>query len=246
MSTFYLILFSTLCVSMISLSGVLVLFFKENILRKIILFLVAFSAGALMGGALFHLLPEAIEIMDNSFMVYVWIMIGFSTFFFLEQFIHWHHCHKLPSEHKEPFTYLVLISDSVHNFIDGTVIASAFIVDIKVGIATWIAVMLHEFPQELGDFGVLIHGGWSKIKALIFNFTSSLTVIIGAMFVYFTSSSLNLMFLLPFASGSFIYIAASDLIPEIKLHPDKKNSIFYFLFFVLGISFTLIIRLIDF
>ncbi|MDD3284813.1 MAG: ZIP family metal transporter [Patescibacteria group bacterium] len=246
MSTFYLILFSTLCVSMISLSGVLVLFFKENILRKIILFLVAFSAGALMGGALFHLLPEAIEIMDNSFMVYVWIMIGFSTFFFLEQFIHWHHCHKLPSEHKEPFTYLVLISDSVHNFIDGTVIASAFIVDIKVGIATWIAVMLHEFPQELGDFGVLIHGGWSKIKALIFNFTSSFTVIIGAMFVYFTSSSLSLVFLLPFASGSFIYIAASDLIPEIKLHPDKKNSIFYFLFFVLGISFTLIIKLIDF
>lgn len=246
MSIFLLILVSTICVSMISWSGIIVCFFKEHILRKIILFLVAFSAGALMGGSLFHLLPEAINVMGDNFMVYIWIMIGFSTFFFLEQFIHWHHCHKLPSEHKEPFTYLVLISDSVHNFIDGTVIASAFIVDVKVGIATWIAVMLHEFPQELGDFGVLIHGGWSKMKALVFNFVSSLTVIIGAMFVYFTSSNLNLVFLLPFASGSFIYIAASDLIPEIKHHPDKKNSILYFMFFILGIFFTLIIRLIDF
>lgn len=245
MITLLWILLSTFSIALIAWIGVLFLFVKENILKKIILYLVSFSAGALIGGAFLHLLPEALEKIDNHQSVAFFILIGFSTFFLLEQFIHWHHCHKMPSEHQKPFTYLVLISDSVHNFIDGVVVGSAFCFDIKTGIITWLVIIAHEVPQELGDFGVLVHGGWKKIKALIFNFISAFTVVIGGVVAYFVSSKINIPYLLAFAAGSFIYIASSDLIPEIKNHNNTKKNLLHFLFFVFGILFIVILRFVD-
>ncbi len=174
--------------------------------------------------------------------VFITVVIGFSFFFLLEQFIHWHHCHKTPSEHVHPFTYLVLISDTVHNFIDGVIIGSSFIVSPNLGITTSLVVMLHEIPQELGDFGVLIHGGWKKLKALLFNFISAFSVVFGGIVAYFFSQKFNLTILLPFAAGSFLYIACSDLIPEIKRHPKLKDSLLHFLFFIFGILIVFILK----
>ncbi len=245
MSILFWIIISTFSITLIAWIGVLFLFIKEDFLRKIILYLVSFSAGALIAGAFLHLLPEAIEKLGSGQDVFVFLLIGFSTFFLMEQFIHWHHCHKMPSEHQKPFTYLVLISDSVHNFIDGIVIGSAFCFDIKTGIITWLVIIAHEIPQELGDFGILIHGGWKRMKALLFNFMSAFTVVLGGVLAYFVSSKINIAYLLAFASGSFVYIASSDLIPEIKNHNSIKKNLIHFSFFVFGIAFILILRFID-
>lgn len=229
--------------SLIALVGGATLLLQERTLKKIILPLVAFSTGTLLGGGFLHLLPEAIEKGGDVLLIFVWTLTGFSLFFLLEQFIHWHHCHRVPSEHKHPVTYLVLVGDAIHNFIGGIAMAGAFMVDIRLGIVTWLVMAAHEVPQELGDFGIMIHGGWSKGKALLFNFFSALTVILGGVLVYLFSSELNTVYLLPFAAGNFIYIGASDLIPEIKHSTSVKKNIVHFLSFLAGILLLLIIKL---
>jgi zinc and cadmium transporter len=245
MNIFWIIILSSFAMSLLSLVGLVTLFLSEKVLKKIILPLVAFSAGALLAGAFLHMIPEAIEGTSDITSVFIWVLVGFSLFFLLEQFVHWHHCHKLPSEHKEPVTYLILIADAVHNFIGGLAIASAFLIDIRVGIVTWLVAAAHEIPQELGDFGILIHGGWSKKKALIFNFMSALTVILGAMIAYFLSSKINITFLLAFAAGNFIYISSSDLIPEVKHGCSVKNNIIHFAFFVIGMVLIFLVKFIN-
>lgn len=245
MEVFIWILFSTLLMSLIAWVGLLTLFLKEELLKKIIFPLVAFSAGALLGGAFLHMIPESINELGVGLGVFLWILFGFSIFFLMEQFIQWHHCHKPPSEHKKPVTYLILLADGIHNFIGGLAIASAFIADIKVGIVTWLACAAHEIPQELGDFGILIHGGWKKKKALFFNFLSALTIVLGGITAYFLSTSINVIFLLPFAAGNFIYIACSDLIPEIKGEASFKKNLIYFSLFIIGILLILAVRFIK-
>ncbi|MBN1325703.1 ZIP family metal transporter [Candidatus Falkowbacteria bacterium] len=244
MKIFILILISTLLMSLIAWVGLLTLFLNEKRLKKIIFPLVALSAGALLGGAFLHMIPESIIEMGTGLEVFIWLLFGFSLFFLMEQFIQWHHCHKLPSEHKKPVTYLILIADGIHNFIGGLAIASAFIVDIKVGLVTWLACAAHEVPQELGDFGILIHGGWEKKKALFFNFLSALTIVLGGLIAYFLSTKINVAFLVPFAAGNFIYIACSDLIPEIKQESSFKNNLIYFSVFIIGILLILSVRFI--
>jgi zinc and cadmium transporter len=243
MSTFWIVILSSVVMSLLALVGLFTLILKEKTLKKIILPLVAFSAGALLGGAFLHMIPESIGKFKTNQEVFILVLIGFAIFFLLEQFIHWHHCHRLPSEHKQPVTYLILIADAIHNFIGGLAIASAFIIDLRIGVVTWIAAAAHEIPQELGDFGILIHGGWSKKKALIFNFISASTIILGALLAYFLSNHINIAFLIPLAAGNFIYIACSDLIPEIKHGCSVKNNIIHFIFFILGI---LLIYLVSF
>ncbi|MFA5381739.1 MAG: ZIP family metal transporter [Candidatus Micrarchaeia archaeon] len=229
-------------VSLLSFIGVITLSLNEDKLKKILILLVAFSAGALMGGAFLHLLPEALEV--SSCDPFFCVLIGFSLFFLIEKFLFWHHCHEHECE-VHSFTYMSLIGDGVHNFIDGLIIVAGFIVSVPFGITTTIAIIAHEIPQEIGDFAILLYGGWKKKKALLFNFASGLTAVLGALigaltYIYipnFTS------FLLPFAAGGFIYIASSDLIPELHKQKDTKRSILVFLMFLIGIGFMYAVKL---
>ena len=234
---------SGIAMSLHALVGLPTLLLKEETLKKITLLLVALSTGSLLGGAFLHLIPEAIEKAGATTEIFLWVLAGFSLFFLLEQFLHWHHCHKGPCEQHKPVSYLILLSDGLHNFIGGMAIAGSFMISIEVGIITWIAAAAHEVPQEFGDFGILVHSGWDKYKALLFNFFSALTIIPGGLLVYFMASGIDTTFLLPFAAGNFIYIAASDLIPEIK-HRDKLwKSITNFMVFLAGIGIILAIKI---
>lgn len=146
--------------------------------------------------------------------MYVALVVGFASFLLLEQFLHWHHCHRVPSEHK-PLGYLILVADGVHNLIRGLAVGAAFIVDIKLGIVCWLAAAAHEIPQELGDFGILVHSGWQPKKALVFNVMSALTFLVGAIVAHAVSGAADVAILIPFAAGNFIYIASADLIPQL-------------------------------
>lgn len=237
------ILGSTFLVSIISLIGIFMLGFKESRLKNYILVLVGLSAGGFIGNAFLHLLPEAFE-SSNSIYVYLSVILGFCVFFFVERILHWHHCHKNKCS-THTFAYMNLIGDGVHNFIDGLVISASFLTNIPLGITTSIAIIIHEIPQEISDFGVLIHGGFSRFKALMFNFLSALTAVIGAIFGYFISSVSNAtLFLLPIAAGGFIYIGASDLIPELHKEKDLKKSFLSFAMFLVGILLMLLLKIV--
>jgi zinc and cadmium transporter len=236
------IIVSGLLMSCIALVGSLTLLLTEDTLRKLLLPLVALSAGSLLGGAFFHMLPASLETMGVQISVFVWILIGFSVFFMLEQFLHWHHCHKASAECRQPLTYLILLGDGLHNFIGGLAVAGTFLIDIHLGITTWLAAAAHEIPQELGDFGVLLHGGWSKWNALLFNFLSGFTFLIGGLVAYWVSYAMDTSFLVPFAAGNFIYIAASDLVPEVNRHEHLAGNLVNLGFFVSGILLLLLIK----
>lgn len=247
MDILFLIILATFVISLISLVGVLTLFLKEGVLNRILLFLVAFSAGALLGGAFLHLAPEALisagQDEQKIIEVFLAVICGFSLFFVMEQFIKWHHHHSANHSHIKPFSYLILFSDALHNFIDGLVIAGSFIVSPGAGLITSLAVVLHEIPQEIGDFAVLIYGGLKKKQALLFNFISASLAILGGLvgFFVFRGISEN-YFLLAFTAGSFIYIAASDLIPQIKEEWGFKKSMAHFLLFLSGIVMMFLMK----
>jgi len=235
------ILGSTIAASLISLIGVITLGLHEKILNKILLWLVGLSAGALMGGAFLHLLPEATEKLGEKTFIYV--LIGFVAFFLIERVLHWRHCHHGHCD-VHTFTTMNILGDGIHNFIDGLVIAGAFIADIRLGIITTIAILAHELPQEMGDFAVLLHGGFTKAKALLYNFLASLSAIVGALIGYFISSGSDVFvtYLLPFAAGGFIYIAASDLVPELHKEQKLSRSVMSFIFFLIGIGAMVLIK----
>ena len=236
------ILGSTLVISLISLIGVFLFGFKSEFLKKILLLLVGFSAGSFIGGAFLHLLPEAVE--SESYFVYIYLILGFCLFFVIERVLHWKHCHKGDCE-IHTFTYMSLVGDGVHNFIDGLIIAGSFLVSIPLGITTSLAILFHEVPQEIGDFGVLLHGGFSRLKALLFNFLSAVFAVLGGLVGYFVSSFADLtVFLLPFAAGGFIYVGASDLIPELHREKDFKKSMGSFFAFIVGIALMVLLRII--
>lgn len=253
MIVLFYILLATFAVSLISFVGALSLFLKDKFLNKILLVLVALSAGALMGGAFLHLLPEAIETagVENVLKVFVFTLLGFCLFYILEEFIKWHHHHSTNHTKEEccnktikPFSYLILFSDGLHNFLDGLIIAGSFVVSPVSGIVTTLAVALHEIPQELGDFGVLVYGGLTKRKALLFNFLSALLAVLGGLAGFFLAEKigLNIVYLLPFAAGNFIYIACSDLIPEIKKDLTPSKAFAYFCVFILGILLMFLMK----
>lgn len=212
-------------------------------MQKILFSLIGFSAGALIGGAFLHILPEALE-KTKSTLVFYYLILGIILFFSLERYFHWRHCHEEACE-IHAFTYLNLVGDAFHNFIDGMVIAVSFLSSIKLGMVTTLAIIFHEIPQELSDFGVLIYGGFTKRKALFYNFISALTAIVGAIVAYFISGlALGFSnFLLPLTAGGFIYIATSDLIPEIHKEKDLKRSTSAFIAFLLGIAFMAIAKI---
>jgi len=228
MSVLIWIIISTILISAIALVGIFTLALKDKILEKILLFLVALSAGALIGGAFLHLLPEAAEQFENADFL-ILVLIAFIFFFLVEKLLHWRHCHQGKCR-VHTFGTINLLGDGVHNFIDGLVIAATFMVNIHLGIVTTVALALHEIPQEIGDFGVLVYAGFAKKKALILNFLIAMTVIVGGIFGYYLSSVVtsSIKYLLPLAAGGFIYIAASDLMPEIRKESDLVKSLISF------------------
>ncbi len=222
-------LVSTFVVSVASFAGALFLAFKIKLLQKIVFVLVSFAVGALFGNAFFILIPESQEILNNSFLIGLLIVGGILLMFIIEKLIHWHHNHNVEEIKKEaPLGYISLFTDGLHNFIDGILIASSWMVSPEIGLATTLAVIAHEIPQEISDFGILIHAGFSRKKALFFNFLAACTAIAGAIGTLWLGALFNNIsaYVLPLAAGGFIYLAGSDLIPE--LHREKsirKNSL---------------------
>jgi len=225
MNTIVFIFVSILLVSLVSLVGVFLLSLHDALLRKMLLPLVGFATGTLFANAFLHLLPEAIEAAENPLMPFSLTLAGIILFFIIEKFIHWHHCHTLDCpDHTHPLGTMMLIGDGVHNITDGILIASAFLVSTELGIATTVAVLFHEIPQEIGDFAVLIHSGYSRMRALAWNLISAATAFLGAIVVILLHRSLeNIeLILIPLTAGNFLYIAGSDLLPE--LHKEVKFS----------------------
>lgn len=237
---------ATLLVSAISLIGVVTLSVKDKLLNKILLILVGLAAGGLMGGAFLHLLPEALEKVAVA-SVFILALAGFSLFFVLERILFWRHCHKGKCP-VHMFTYMNLVGDGMHNFVDGLIIMAGFLTSFSLGIVTTLAVIFHEIPQEIGDFGVLVYGGFSKARALLWNFISALTAVAGAIIGFFVSvyAANFATFLLPIAAGGFIYIASSDLIPEMHKELDVKKALPPLIFFLIGIGLMWVLSIIEF
>ena len=238
MSTLGNILLFTFLGSIVSLIGGIILLTKEKFAVRMSHFLASFAAGALLGTAFFDLMPEAAE-EAGEINIFFWTLIGMLSFFVLERSIHWfHHHYDHPDEQTKPVNVLIVLGDAVHNFIDGIVIAAAFLVDIQLGIVTAIAVGAHEIPQEIGDFGILLHNGVSRKKVLLLNVFSAVTAMLGALLVYFLRDSIQglLPIFLSVTAGFFIYIAASDLIPEIHKEVNRKHAFIETVLLILGVT----------
>jgi len=247
-NAFFYALISVLIVSAVSLIGVVTLALKQNLLKKLLLFFVSFSAGALFGDALIHLIPEALETLMSEVIVSLFVIAGLMIFFVLEKFIHWRHCH-VPTckEHPHPIATMNLLGDALHNLIDGMIIGASYLASIPLGITTTLAVVLHEIPQEISDFGVLIYGGFTKRKALMMNFFSALTSVIGAIITFLVGSRIESFsaLLVPITAGGFIYIAGSDLIPELHKEVNVSKSVIQFLSILFGVGVMIALLLLE-
>jgi zinc and cadmium transporter len=227
---------ASVLVSLLSLIGAVALIINDHFLKRIMIFLVAFAAGALIGGAFLHILPEAMENVQDTTQLFLYVVMGYLLFFILEKYLYWRHCHDAKCE-VHMFNYLNIIGDAIHNFNDGLIMGAAFMVDVKIGIAATLAIIFHEIPHELGNFMVLVYGGFSKGKALFFNYLSSLFAIVGTVAGYYLAAKISGFsnILLPVAAGGFIYIASCDLVPE--LHKEAgRRSVITMVMFILGIT----------
>lgn len=239
MSALAWIVLGGVVMTMIAMVGSVTLLLRPETLERLLLPIVAFAAGSLLGGAFFHLLPAGLEHGTSALGTGVAVVAGFTVFFALEQFLHWHHHRRPGSAKKKPLTWLVLIGDGLHNFLGGLAIAGAFLIDIRLGITSWLAAAAHEVPQELGDFGVLVHGGWSRRRALLFNALSGSMFLVGGLVTYALSFQVDVGWLIPFAAGNFIYIGAADLVPEVNREQDLKAALVHLVSFSLGLALLL-------
>ncbi len=228
--------------SAIALVGAITIILPDATREKLILPLVAFSAGSLLGGALLHMIPEAVSRSDDPMSVFGWVIVGFTTFLALEQFLHWHHWHDDSPRTTSPLSHLMIVGDSIHNFLGGVAVTGAYLVDPALGITTWLVAAAHEVPQELGKYGVLLHGGWSRGRALVANVLTSLTFLLGGVIAYGVSFEFDVSFLVPFAAGNFLYIAASDLVPEVNRHHLLRTNVLHFCSFGAGVLMLLAIH----
>lgn len=228
---------SVLIVSLMSLVGIFLLSFQEKIIKKILLYLVSFATGALFANVFGHLLPEIVEESIDLPLSLMLVFVGILFSFAIEKFIHWRHCHTLECHHQtHSVGKMMIIGDGAHNITDGILIATAYLVDIPLGIATTVAVIFHEIPQEIGDFSVLLHSGYSRGRALVLNFLSALTAILGAVVVLLLHGSVHGIeqVLLPLTAGNFLYIAGSDLIPELHKETRLGRAILQLLCIIAG------------
>lgn len=218
----YIIFFSLLG-SVVSLAGGILLLFKEKFAIKISHFLTSFAAGTLLGTAFFDLLPEARLVGGKDSNIFLWTLIGILAFFLLERFIH-HHDHGVYPQDKKSIISLIVIGDTIHNFVDGVAMAATFLISIPLGIVTSLAVAVHEIPQEIGDFGLMLNKGVRRKKVILINFASALMALAGAVLTYLFKDSIEglLPIVLSLTAGFFIYIAAANLIPEIHMQENRK------------------------
>lgn len=257
-------LVAVVLVSLISLVGVVTLSRDPTVLRRRLPLLVSLAAGFLVGGAMLHLLPEAMEALGTGLRLPLLFLGGFLGFFLLERYLWFHHHgasvplgnpdgdphrpgHGLEEDCAEPHPVVImnLVGDAAHNLIDGMAIGAAFLIDPAAGVATTVAIALHEIPQEIGDFAVLVHGGLTVRRALLFNFLSALVAVVGVGVALVVGARVDgfSAALLPITAGSFIYIAAADLIPEIHRHRDRSRAAAQVVFLFLGVGLTLLLRL---
>ncbi len=224
---------SVLLISLLSFLGIFFFLFEESTIRKLLLYFVSLSTGALLGDVFIHIIPDLAESTETFGRSLYILLSGILFSFVLEKVIHWRHCHVLPSgehhhhHHHHPMGIVSLIGESMHNFIDGLVIAAAFLASIPIGLSTTLAVVLHEIPHEVGNVAILLHSGYSRKRALLFNGLSGLMSIVGALIVLlFAASDGDLVSrILPFAAGNLLYIAGSDLIPELHKETALRKTL---------------------
>lgn len=234
---FYYPLVASVLVSLVSLCGIVLLPLGDKRYNRYLSLLVAFAAGTLLGDAFIHMIGESLEGSEYSPQVALFILGGFVFSFTIERFVHWHHCHT-GKAHIHRIATMNLVGDSIHNFLDGLAIAAAFAVSLPVGIATTVAIVLHEIPQELGDFAVLLYSGYSKRKAIFYNLATACTAILGVLigtYAIETFESIEKQVLL-FTAGNFIYIAATDIMPELNRHEGIRRGLAHLIALVMGIG----------
>lgn len=243
--TFVWIVVGGLLMAAIALSGSIVLLLPAALLDRMLLPLVAFAAGTLLGGALLHLFPAGLAVGLDPVTSALALLAGFAVFLGMEQWLGWHH-HRHPTEtRREPLTYLILLGDGLHNFLGGLGVGAAFVADPRLGVAAWLAAAAHEVPQEIGDFAVLVRGGWPKRRALLANFLSGLTFLVGGLLALAVSARFEPSILLPFAAGNFVYIGAADLIPEVTRGNSPRSRLRDLACFVLGVLLMFALLALD-
>ena len=231
-------LISIFFISLVSLTGITILILKDKKLQKNLqIYLISFAAGAMLSTVFFKMFPESLETLKSTVLVGKLIILGIILSFILEKIICWRHCHlPITKNHKHRFAYINIIGDLFHNFLDGIAIASAYSVNSQLGIITTLAVISHEIPQEIGDFGVLIYSGFSYKKAAIYNFLTALSAFLGGLIViFFQKSVFNFKVFIPVIMGNFLYLATTDLIPELHKETRIKKSLLQLLFLLLGV-----------
>jgi len=234
--------------SLIALVGGLFVLLPEALLKRWLKPLVAFAAGSLLGGAFFHMLPHALGVGGRGGAPpgdpLLWVVVGFGAFFALDQLLEWHHCHRPPGDHDHvrPLGPLLLVADGVHNLLGGLAIGAIYLADPRAGVAAWVAAALHELPQEIGDFGAIVHAGYTKRRALLYNFLSALTFPLGCGIAYLVGRHMEVHFLVALGAGNFLYIAGADLIPEIKRSERFAESATRFVCFSLGVALLYAVR----
>ncbi len=239
---------SVVLVSLVSLIGITTILISGDRLKKAIFVMVSLAAGAMFGDAFIHLLPDAFESPRPRAQTALYVLAGIFAFFILEKFLLWRHQHTLESDnHIHPVGYMNLFADGVHNLIDGMIIGASYLVSVPVGIATTTAVVFHEIPHELGNFFILIHAGFSKSRALFFNFLSATLAILGAIISLVVGASVQNFagLMLPLAAGGFIYIAGSDLIPELHKEAKPAKSLVQLISMALGVALMLLLVLLE-
>ncbi len=237
MNPILLALLASGLISLVSLLGILFIKIKKNRLKGELLTLVGIATGALLGDAFLHLIPESMAII-NSEKTGLMIITGMLIFFSLEKILKWRHCHDIDCDQNKELVWISLLADSIHNLIDGLIIGSSFMISIPIGISTSLAVFMHEIPQEIGDFAILIHGGFSAKKAALMNLGSAFLSVLGVLVIWLISDIGKIQGeLMAITAGGFIYLAASDLIPELHRHENKiKQSLWQMISVLIGLG----------
>ena len=235
-------------ISLISLVGIVTIMMGAQRLDRLIPLLISLAVGALFGDALVHLLPEAFEESDSPARTSLYVILGILFFFLMERFLHWHHEHHTQSLNPvHPVAYINIVSDGVHNFLDGVIIGASYLVSVPIGVATTVAVALHEVPQELGNFGILVHAGFTPRRALLMNFLSAILAFVGVVVSLLIGPNVSeyALFMVPLTAGGFIYIAGSDLIPELHHEHELPGSLAQFAMVVVGVGLMYLLLLIE-